>query len=755
MRQRLLVFLVFASGCQCSNSVTVKNPGADGGVDAGRGVGGGGGTTGGGSGGGGATGGGGGASCTDGEPCGDGGVCAGGSCCLGDSACGAVCCGGAEICSFLRCVLPGAACRDSSDCSGSNFCDLSRAQAGAIDAGVCVSSPTSGQCVAEPPVCPPDAGAASGRSCVESCRFMRPPGQLNPVVSYSWGNPSAAGTPDDVMMAPIVAQLNDDDCDGRITSQDQPDIVVVTFASGAYTAIGLVHALTVRGGQLVETWNRPGVINAASQLASGNIDGLPGNEVVGCGATGPVALNGVDGTVLWTAQANGCAIPSIADLDGDGHVEVITESQVLDGRTGAVLRALPFSANDTVADVDGDGQQDIVSAAKVSRPDGTVLASVVGPAGFVAIGDLDVDGKPEIVSVNSSTHTLAIWSYDPTQPNNGRLVRSGIDINQTLSPTLCPAGSAGNVGGGGPPTIGDFNADGFPDVAFAGGIGYAVFDGKKLMNGTPAAQTLLWIRQTQDCSSAATGSTLFDFDGDGQVEAVYADEVNLHIYDSATGAERFTACNTSGTLIEYPLVADVDNDGQADLVVVSNAYAFACPLNPSERHSGVRVFSSAGRDWVVTRRVWNQHAYSVTNIEEDGHVPPRPQRNWVVSGLNNFRQNKQPGLEFAAADAVVSMSGSCGLNGVTYQAVVRNVGEATLPAGVHVELVVNPQTSPRVLATLTTTRALGPTQAERFVYLTMEDVSGLPVIARIVSTGLRQCRTDNDTSTPPTVGCIN
>jgi hypothetical protein len=408
-----------------------------------------------------------------------------------------------------------------------------------------------------------------------------------------------------------------------------------------------------------------------------------------------------------------------------------------------------------VADVDGDGVQDIVSAGKVSRADGTVLAQVAGPAGFVAIGDLNVDGKPEIVSVNSSTHTLAVWSYDPTQPMNARLVRSGIDINQMLSPSLCPAGSAGNTGGGGPPTIGDFNADGFPDVAFAGGVGYAVFDGKKLMDGTPADQTLLWIRQTQDCSSAATGSTLFDFDGDGHVEAVYGDEVNLHVYDSATGVEKFTTCNTSGTLIEYPLVADIDNDGQADLIVVSNAYAFDCVGQPGVRHSGVRVFSSMDDDWVVTRRVWNQHAYSVTNIEEDGRIPLNPARNWTVPGLNNFRQNKQPGLEFAAADAVVAMSGSCSPAGVTYQVVVSNVGEASMPAGVKVELVVEPLTTARLLTTLTTTRSLGPTQAERFVFTTTEDVAAKPVIARILATGLRQCRTDNDTSDPPTVGCIN
>ncbi|MFO0598845.1 MAG: VCBS repeat-containing protein [Myxococcaceae bacterium] len=742
-RAVVLATCVVFSACQCTNEVVVKRPdgGSDGGAMTGGGTGGGGGSDAG--------------SCVDGEPCGDGGVCAGGSCCAGDSACGASCCGATEICSFQRCVQPGAACRDSSDCPSMQFCDLSRAQPAVLDAGMCVTAPTAGQCVSEPPVCPPDAGMNAGRTCVEPCRFVRAAGQLNPVVRYAWGDATAAGTPDDVMMAPIVAQLTDDDCDGRITAQDRPEIVVVSFANGAYTAVGIVHALTVRDGQLVERWARPGVINAMSQLASGNIDGRPGNEVVGCGPSTVVALNGADGTVLWTTPANGCSSISLADLDGDGAVEIVTESQILEGRTGTVIRPLPFGANNTVADLDNNGQQDIVSPGKVSRPDGTVLASVTGPAGFVAVGDLNVDGKPEVVTVDSSTHSLSVWTFDPAQPNGSVLVRSGLDINQTLSPSLCPSGSAGNVGGGGPPTIGDFNADGFPDVALAGGVGYAVFDGKKLMDGAvAAAQTLLWIRQTQDCSSAATGSTLFDFDGDGKVEAVYADELNLHVYDSATGADRFTTCNTSGTLIEYPLVADVDDDGQADLIVVANAYAFACP-GSGQRVSGVRVFGSMGRDWVVTRKVWNQHPYSVTNIEEDGHVPAHPARNWTVPGLNNFRQNKQPGLEFAAADAVVTMAGACDPSGTTFHVVVSNVGEASMPAGLQVAIIVDPATTPRTLTTLTTSRVLGPTQSQRFSYTTIEDVSAKPVVARIVPGTLRQCRTDNDESSPPIVGCIN
>lgn len=753
----ILASCLALAACQCTNQVSVRDRMMDAGSDAGASGGGAGGSgTAGGAGGGAAGGAGGGApSCTDGDPCGDGGVCAGGTCCASSLACGGACCGAGTVCSFERCLPPGAACRDSAECAMGEFCDLAGSRPGQSDGGVCLAAPTPGQCLPQPPACPPDAGAAAGRRCIDPCRFTRTAQTFRPTVKYAWGDPTPPYA-SDVMMAPIVAQLTDDDCDGRITAQDRPEIVVITFESGRYTEIGVVHALTVRNGALVEVWSRPGVLSAMSQLASGDLDGLPGNEVVGCGTTGPVALRGVDGTVRWTATGNACSMISIADLEGDGVVEVITESQVFDGRTGALRFALPVGANTVPADVDGDGVQDLVSAADVALLDGGFLARVQGPAGFVAIGDLDKNGRADIVSVNSSTHTLAVWTWDPSAPTKGTLVRSGIDINHTLSPSLCPAGSSGNIGGGGPPTLGDFNGDGYPDVALAGGVGYAVFDGRKLMDGvTPADQTLLWIRQTQDCSSAATGSTLFDFDGDGRVEVVYGDEVNLHVYDSATGNELFTTCNTSGTLIEYPLVADIDNDGQADLIVAANAYAFTCPGAASTRISGVRVFRSMDDNWVVTRRVWNQHAYSVTNIEEDGTVPRRPARNWTVSGLNNFRQNKQPGLEFAAADAVVNVVGACLNNGVSYRITVRNIGEATLPAGVRVELIATPGGAPQVLASFTTTRSLGPTQAETFSYSTMANVGAQPVVARLDPGAVRECRTDNNTSSPPTFGCIN
>ncbi|MBK8264781.1 MAG: FG-GAP repeat protein [Nannocystis sp.] len=87
--------------------------------------------------------------------------------------------------------------------------------------------------------------------------------------------------------------------------------------------------------------------------------------------------------------------------------------------------------------------------------------------------------------------------------------------------------------------------------------------------------------------------------------------------------------------ISSPLIADIDSDGHADIVVSSNNYSgFNCG---GQKTTGVRVFSAPR--WTRTRKLWNQHAYSVTNIDNDGNVPATPVNNWTQPGLNNFRQN--------------------------------------------------------------------------------------------------------------------
>jgi hypothetical protein len=97
-----------------------------------------------------------------------------------------------------------------------------------------------------------------------------------------------------------VVQLDDDNCDGKISERDIPEIVFNTFASGEYTKVGTLHAISIVGGQVVDKWSVPGIVNSSSELAGGNIDGVPGNEVVGCASGTVVAFTGT-GQPKWTS----------------------------------------------------------------------------------------------------------------------------------------------------------------------------------------------------------------------------------------------------------------------------------------------------------------------------------------------------------------------------------------------------------------------------------------------------------------------
>ncbi|MRG94563.1 FG-GAP repeat domain-containing protein [Polyangium spumosum] len=714
--------------------------------------------------------------CTPGEACGDGGVCTpGGVCCTEDKACGSACCGGDEVCSFQQCVTPGATCIDATECPEGSYCEYALGEpsgmpdggGGSCQGGV---TPATGKCLPQPPECAPgmEPGPNDPITCLAKCEYKPPVGQFEPVLKYAWGDPVAPSTQDSVMMAPIVVQLDDDTCDGVVDERDIPEIVFSTFQTNKYNENGTLHAISIINGQVVEKWTaNAGVEAGVSQnhpgrsIAAGNIDGVPGNEIVVCTVPeGRARAYDATGKELWLSAPGTCGMPSLADLDQDGDVEVVVESQILDGKTGATVATLnPANAsNVVVSDMDGDGKLDIVAASRIFKGDGTLLVDAGIIASFPAVGDLDKDGVPEVIAVYNNNHELRIWRVDPNEPGGFKIIRTGIDINGTLDPALCPTNSSGYVRGGGPPTVADFNGDGVPDVALAGGVGYAVFDGKKLMDpAIPNPETLLWIRQTQDCSSASTGSSVFDFEGDGKAEVVYADEKMMHVYSGTDGAVLYETCNTNGTLQEYPLVADVDNDGQADIVVVSNSYSgFTCA--DGSKTAGVRIFGDKNGNWVRTRRVWNQHAYHVTNVEEDGTIPTVELPNYKQPKLNNFRQNVQPAGEFSAPDLVATVFPACG--GPTYGLVarVRNIGEASVPSGVNIGFYLDDPANGGVAlpgSPVATTKVLYPAEAEDVLLPLPAPPPGVldgskPIFVIVDDQSpphaWHECRTDNNTA---------
>ncbi|GEM_PF-581668 len=181
----------------------------------------------------------------------------------------------------------------------------------------------------------------------------------------------------------------------------------------------------------------------------------------------------------------------------------------------------------------------------------------------------ELDGIPEIVS--SSGGVIRLYSLIAKGDGN-------YDVQTIMTLNLLPAqekNSEGKeiAGKGGPITIGDYDNDGLPEIGLASSGYYGVYDPrcKEYKENECADKNVLWERWSQDASSGVTGSSLFDFDGDGKAEVVYADECFTRIYDGKTGKVLFSSKRSSGTSYEAPVVADIDDDGSSEILMGSDS----------------------------------------------------------------------------------------------------------------------------------------------------------------------------------------
>ncbi len=160
-----------------------------------------------------------------------------------------------------------------------------------------------------------------------------------------------------------------------------------------------------------------------------------------------------------------------------------------------------------------------------------------------------------------------------------------------------------------------------------------------------------------ESTSGITGTAVFDFDGDGASEIIYRDQVDLYVVDGETGRilnsqyASLTKCS-SNTAYEYPIIADVDGDGETEIVVT-------CASKENEKYKGpntngstdghVRVYkASPDMFWVPARQIWNQFTYFNVNINDNLTVPRFQQPHHLnfsqicidPSAPNNFSLNK-------------------------------------------------------------------------------------------------------------------
>lgn len=71
-----------------------------------------------------------------------------------------------------------------------------------------------------------------------------------------------------------------------------------------------------------------------------------------------------------------------------------------------------------------------------------------------------------------------------------------------------------------------------------------------------------------------------------------------------------------------------------------------------EHFTGVKVYRDKLDRWASSRPLWNQHVYTITNVNDDGTIPATANwtPNYTVPELNNFRQNRQGSTSADLAD---------------------------------------------------------------------------------------------------------
>ena len=409
--------------------------------------------------------------------------------------------------------------------------------------------------------------------------------------------------------------------------------------------------------------------------------------------------------------------PQLADINQDGTPEVYVGDRIFDALTGT--RLIDGGSNVNVGGYAGGSNADRfpiyydLYQPGDARPDGlgvfgdeargmeyiagnqvwttrqagtnnfqfNLAAQYNGPStlrdGMTSIADINGDGRMDVAVMDAGD----VYAWDPY-------------TNEIIGPSYQVPGT----GSGGRINIGDFDGDGDVELGFAGRNIYIVrnyVDNDGDADPNNGTWVTLWQKTGLDDGSQRTGSTLFDFDGNGTVEVVYSEEENLFIYDGPTGAELFRTTSRSGTRTEYPIVADVNGDGTAEIIVTAQE-----KNGPQFSGTGwISVYESANQPWVPARDVWNQHGYNVTNINNDLTVPQFQQDNLnpaLGDRYNNFLVQTSvggaadPQVLYPAPDAVIMAQADVNgdpvidfsdcPNTITINLQVDNPGDAPLPA---------------------------------------------------------------------------
>jgi hypothetical protein len=364
------------------------------------------------------------------------------------------------------------------------------------------------------------------------------------------------------------------------------DLQLVASSGSSARSFDIKEAVLLRDNALKAGWPRTldGALGGTSPV-SGDLDGNGTQEIV-LASRSAIQVYRPNGTLVWRRLFDGAlSSPSLADLDGDGHLEVIFEEIACVGASLHVLehdgtphwsKAVPISTGAgvfaplamTIGDVDRDGKLEIL----VPHPfDQLFVFSATGKlrqrlldfnnGGGVAFGDLDGNGTPEILAATvlpAGGTYLHRLTWDKALK---RLVEVGGNWPVEVASPYDPGNWGLSYRG---PILVDLDRDGVLEVVMPirGKLHVLRADGRR-RSGWPVS-----LDRQDDIGLVAAG----DLDGDQRPELVMGTwAAGVYIFRANGSFARFHP-QYGDAFESSPVIADVDGDGRGEAIL--NATGF-------------------------------------------------------------------------------------------------------------------------------------------------------------------------------------
>lgn len=457
-------------------------------------------------------------------------------------------------------------------------------------------------------------------------------------------------------------------------------------------------------------------------------DGVPDIVREGYVIDGKSGVLKVDLPTEYAAYSTGTTA-IVAQLDADPRVEltngayvweldVVAKKWVLDPTWATTSVSPPGWA--AVADFDGakgDPEIAVASTGKLTifgldhavfRGVDITLPSPGG--GPPTIADFDGDGLPEVGVATSDYYVVVDPDCQGTPRPNGAC--DSRDQCQHAPMGKCPdyilwsrrsQDHSSRITGS---SVFDFEADGKAEVVYADECFVRVYSG---------ADGRVLFSQYRSSSTWQESPVVADTDGDFRADLVVGSNGNFtpaacaELLDPTSGVETHfagTICEKNADcaskqcdagLCRCTKSAECCAAGTDEACVEAGSKCAPAPAGTkgsgntcraSYPHGrvGIRVYEDSRDRWVQSRAIWNQHAYAVTNVEEDGTVPKTSAwaKNWTDPKLNNFRQNTPGNVDATLIPDLTAQAGAkatCILSGTgaaTLEGPVCNRGTAAV-----------------------------------------------------------------------------